>query len=197
MRWLEDMIRYLNMKRVCRVSCVRFSPNVMNPVIVSVGWDKVVKVSFMTCSYIALSSSFSNDVIKIFATSEEHAPMRPFKSPRSLTSISFIFFFASTCSADLLHFHSRFGNFPSSSWRPTTMVTPAILTLCLSHPMVRLLHQVARTESRCCGILTRASTCTLWRQVTLSMPLSSLPTVTGCVPLRRSASKSSTWRAST
>ena len=29
---------------VCRVSCVRFSPNVMNPVIVSCGWDKVVKV---------------------------------------------------------------------------------------------------------------------------------------------------------
>jgi hypothetical protein len=29
---------------ICRVSCVRFSPNVMNPVIVSCGWDKVVKV---------------------------------------------------------------------------------------------------------------------------------------------------------
>jgi guanine nucleotide-binding protein subunit beta-2-like 1 protein len=27
-----------------RVSCVRFSPNQMNPVIVSCGWDKVVKV---------------------------------------------------------------------------------------------------------------------------------------------------------
>jgi guanine nucleotide-binding protein subunit beta-2-like 1 protein len=26
------------------VSCVRFSPNPMNPVIVSAGWDKVVKV---------------------------------------------------------------------------------------------------------------------------------------------------------
>lgn len=29
---------------LCRVSCVRFSPNVLNPVIVSCGWDKVVKV---------------------------------------------------------------------------------------------------------------------------------------------------------
>ena len=28
------------------VSCVRFSPNPQNPVIVSAGWDKVVKVSF-------------------------------------------------------------------------------------------------------------------------------------------------------
>jgi hypothetical protein len=32
----------------CRVSCVRFSPNVMNPVIVSCGWDKVVKVRFFS-----------------------------------------------------------------------------------------------------------------------------------------------------
>lgn len=28
------------------ISCVRFSPNPMNPVIVSCGWDKVVKVGF-------------------------------------------------------------------------------------------------------------------------------------------------------
>jgi WD40 repeat protein len=28
------------------ISCVRFSPNPMNPVIVSAGWDKVVKVCF-------------------------------------------------------------------------------------------------------------------------------------------------------
>jgi guanine nucleotide-binding protein subunit beta-2-like 1 protein len=31
--------------RCFRVSCVRFSPNPLNPVIVSAGWDKVVKVS--------------------------------------------------------------------------------------------------------------------------------------------------------
>jgi len=30
-----------------RVSCVRFSPNAMNPVIVSAGWDKVVKVRYL------------------------------------------------------------------------------------------------------------------------------------------------------
>lgn len=28
------------------VSCVRFSPNSSNPIIVSCGWDKLVKVSF-------------------------------------------------------------------------------------------------------------------------------------------------------
>lgn len=31
------------------VSCVRFSPNASNPIIVSCGWDKVVKVM---CHYI-------------------------------------------------------------------------------------------------------------------------------------------------
>lgn len=29
------------------VSCVRFSPNPQNPVIVSAGWDKLVKVCFL------------------------------------------------------------------------------------------------------------------------------------------------------
>lgn len=33
-----------NERHSVRVSCVRFSPNAMNPVIVSAGWDKVVKV---------------------------------------------------------------------------------------------------------------------------------------------------------
>ncbi len=37
---------FQNFDGACRVSCVRFSPNVMNPVIVSCGWDKVVKVRF-------------------------------------------------------------------------------------------------------------------------------------------------------
>lgn len=30
------------------VSCVRFSPNIHNPIIVSAGWDKVVKVWNLT-----------------------------------------------------------------------------------------------------------------------------------------------------
>lgn len=35
------------------VSCVRFSPNPQNPVIVSAGWDKLVKV----CTFLRLSCS--------------------------------------------------------------------------------------------------------------------------------------------
>ena len=41
--------QYFRLKRLpkltTRVSCVRFSPNPVIPVIVSAGWDKVVKVS--------------------------------------------------------------------------------------------------------------------------------------------------------
>jgi guanine nucleotide-binding protein subunit beta-2-like 1 protein len=40
-------------------SCVRFSPNPQNPVIVSAGWDKLVKVS--TC-YHSLLANFLHDV---------------------------------------------------------------------------------------------------------------------------------------
>jgi hypothetical protein len=46
----------------CRVSCVRFSPNVMNPVIVSCGWDKVVKVRFFF-QIIPQTLVFGRDVI--------------------------------------------------------------------------------------------------------------------------------------
>lgn len=44
--WYADsfIIQVSKSDGACRVSCVRFSPNVMNPVIVSCGWDKVVKV---------------------------------------------------------------------------------------------------------------------------------------------------------
>ena len=55
------------------VSCVRFSPNPQNPVIVSAGWDKLVKVS----TAIIQKSGSREDAVKgcfaiykVFATSE-------------------------------------------------------------------------------------------------------------------------------
>jgi hypothetical protein len=47
--WLEH--KFQNFDGAFRVSCVRFSPNVMNPVIVSCGWDKVVKVRILYISF--------------------------------------------------------------------------------------------------------------------------------------------------
>jgi guanine nucleotide-binding protein subunit beta-2-like 1 protein len=50
-------------------SCVRFSPNPQNPVIVSAGWDKLVKVS--TCYHSLLASFFyMMFATQVFATSE-------------------------------------------------------------------------------------------------------------------------------
>jgi len=68
------------------VSCVRFSPNPQNPVIVSSGWDKLVKV----CVYRLLpphTPGSLNDVAtfsKVFATSEPALQaMRPTHSSDS------------------------------------------------------------------------------------------------------------------
>lgn len=49
------------------VSCVRFSPNPQNPVIVSAGWDKLVKVrlsrSFPDAMYTQFETVCPNDVL--------------------------------------------------------------------------------------------------------------------------------------
>lgn len=47
---------------------MRFSPNAMNPVIVSCGWDKVVKVRYLF--RILYLPPPSNDATDIFATLE-------------------------------------------------------------------------------------------------------------------------------
>ena len=47
------------------VSCVRFSPNAQNPIIVSCGWDRIVKVSKSTvfilcaCNILASGDAFA------------------------------------------------------------------------------------------------------------------------------------------
>jgi hypothetical protein len=55
-----------------RVSCVRFSPNSSNPVIVSCGWDKVVKVSGSAFTFVNFCPSVPRRMmlLHIFATSE-------------------------------------------------------------------------------------------------------------------------------
>nr|POE59804.1 guanine nucleotide-binding protein subunit beta-like protein [Quercus suber] len=51
------------------VSCVRFSPNPQNPVIVSAGWDKYVKVS-TNLSWSLAAQLLRMMLHKVFATSE-------------------------------------------------------------------------------------------------------------------------------
>lgn len=68
--------RRLTIITPCRVSCVRFSPNAMNPVIVSAGWDKVVKVGNF--------DRLSRAPIEAFKTGlgavEMQAPHKPLRS---------------------------------------------------------------------------------------------------------------------
>ena len=47
------------------VSCVRFSPNPLNPVIVSAGWDKVVKVRWVVSHYSFFFPLQSDDFILV------------------------------------------------------------------------------------------------------------------------------------
>lgn len=51
------------------VSCVRFSPNPQNPVIVSAGWDKLVKVRSTSSQRIETSQRMLRK-LQVFATSE-------------------------------------------------------------------------------------------------------------------------------
>jgi guanine nucleotide-binding protein subunit beta-2-like 1 protein len=64
------------------VSCVRFSPNPQNPVIVSAGWDKLVKVRYRSRIFLQnflLALLCPRDVcINVFATSEPFGAMRQF-----------------------------------------------------------------------------------------------------------------------
>jgi guanine nucleotide-binding protein subunit beta-2-like 1 protein len=64
------------------VSCVRFSPNPQNPVIVSAGWDKFVKVSLI------LLPSSCMMLYKVFATSEPTGNETHFASTGVLTSLT-------------------------------------------------------------------------------------------------------------
>ena len=59
-----------------RVSCVRFSPNSSNPVIVSCGWDKVVKVGALALIMNDCRPPFPRRMmlLHIFATSEGLSP---------------------------------------------------------------------------------------------------------------------------
>ncbi|KAM5512764.1 g-protein beta subunit [Fusarium oxysporum f. sp. phaseoli] len=165
-------------------SCVRFSPNPQNPVIVSAGWDKLVKVSKEDrfCDF-AFHMMFATQV---FATSEPvHAGHETTIHHCPDPSFCIALF-----SIHLL----MFGSSPPASSRLTTSVTPVTSTLSPSPPTVLCAPLVARTVPPCSGILTSPSTFTLSTPTTRSTPLSSPPTDTGCALPPPAASSSSTSR---
>lgn len=91
-------------------------------------------------------------------------------------------------SADIVYF-TRSGSCQSASSRQTTTDTLGTSTLSLSHRMDPCVLLEAKMASQCCGSCLTASTFTLWKPATPSMPSSLAPTATGSALPPRAASK--------
>jgi WD40 repeat protein len=131
------------------VSCVRFSPNPQNPVIVSAGWDKLVKVRTLLCSkqphtplcFMMIWISLCICYFRASAMRQQHhttdtTPQHPIRCQ-----------FSQHAKAD----NPRFGNSLPAASRPTTSATPATSTPSPSPPMAPFAHPVVRTEPPCSG----------------------------------------------
>jgi WD40 repeat protein len=137
------------------VSCVRFSPNPNNPVIVSCGWDKLVKVgrcsSLNTCKvkgcyahykYLLLQSL--GDETTLHQRTDDLAPI---KSSCLLFDSSLMLI--------------RYGSLPLAESKPTTLDIPGISTLSQSLLTDHCVLLVEKTVRPCCGISTSPSISTL------------------------------------
>lgn len=133
------------------VSCVRFSPNPQNPVIVSAGWDKLVKVrSAPLRSDLSRPRSLHDDLVflYVFATSER-LRYENNNHPRLMQSQHARFRSSLLALQQLTN--PRFGSSPPAAFRPTTSVTPATSTPSPSLPMAPCALPAARTEPPCSG----------------------------------------------
>ena len=130
------------------VSCVRFSPNPSNPVIVSAGWDRLVKVCLIPphCQN-RLSKDACNRKNKVFATSDAFMAMRTtdHQLPDDNTRANYPDKLSSfDAAADSLQ---RFGSSLRAVFRRNTAVTPATSTRSPSRQMDRLLMEFPHSES--------------------------------------------------
>lgn len=83
--------------RGLRVSCVRFSPNPANPVIVSAGWDKVVKVSVVVSSLLPrLLFRISRPPFEVTPNGIRHDTFRHARHPRHLDFMMTRYIFATS-----------------------------------------------------------------------------------------------------
>jgi hypothetical protein len=173
------------------VSCVRFSPNPSNPVIVSAGWDKLVKVSVF-CLYPEYRNSMMIQSI-VFATSEPTGYENinnHIRTSDAFNSHHISLESKASCAKWLTRYNYRFGSFPPARFKPTTSDTLDTSTPSPSLQMAPSAPPVARTAPPCSGILTSPSTSTPLTPVTRSTPWSSLQTGTGFAPLLLAASSS-------
>lgn len=127
------------------VSCVRFSPNSSNPIIVSCGWDKMVKVCLFFFPWIL----YLTDLIEIKKEREKSWGSNDLKKFASIIWLphwehnhSFKWrFYKRSCDISLF---PRCGIWPTASWRPTTSAILATWTQWPSLPMAPCAHLVER-----------------------------------------------------
>ena len=130
------------------VSCVRFSPAPANPIIVSAGWDKLVKVRFFGL-FSFFSLFFSFPLPRFISSSFPPTPTLsiPLRAP-SLSSPDLVL--------PLPIRPSRSGTSPTASSASTSSSTPATSPPSPSRPTARSAPRAARTASRGSGTSPRA-----------------------------------------
>lgn len=113
------------------VSCVRFSPNPQNPVIVSAGWDKLVKVRLllftkgehgqrMLCNLqVFATSELSSNETNNHQCTDDNNQRKGLELPRLVA-------FGNVFADSVLLFRS--GNSPRAASKPTTSATPVTST---------------------------------------------------------------------
>jgi WD40 repeat protein len=125
------------------VSCVRFSPNPQNPVIVSAGWDKLVKVRSSvrdTRSSLFYDDFFCICYFRASAMRQRYHFLIQRSTPRPIVR-----------SLAIKSDSNRSGNSLPAAFRRTISATLATSTPSPSRLMARSAHPEARTEPLCCG----------------------------------------------
>ena len=141
------------------VSCVRFSPNPQNPVIVSAGWDKLVKVRGSILRIRRENFVRGCFVIFKYLLLQSFRAMRQPLTGALMTTMN-------TFAIALYVYYRRFakflaphrsGNSPPAASKPTTSATPVTSTPLPSPPTAPSAPQVAKTAQPCSGISTNPS----------------------------------------
>ena len=134
------------------VSCVRFSPNPQNPVIVSAGWDKLVKVRTM-----AEDGGVVDNVRGCFAI-YKYLLLQSLRTMRqtitnALMTIEDNFLRTETClhEISLTTRYHRSGNLPPAESKPTTSDTSATSIPSPFLPTAPSVRPAAKTAPPCFG----------------------------------------------
>lgn len=140
------------------VSCVRFSPNPQNPVIVSAGWDKLVKVRIFRSGCSTGPSGSRQRMLCNFLYLLLQSLLRAMRTliTNALMTLQVLYLIYYNRPLPLIISLTPSNNFRSGSSRPavskpTTLDTQDISTRSQSRPTARCAHLAGKTVRQCCG----------------------------------------------